>query len=84
MNFLNQFFTLKVGDGIFCSNLSYVPYLGFWYFWGICFKFLGLVFGLFEFSKYFSNLLKKLCRVYFLHFVKIIHHLGFWYFGALF
>ena len=34
--------------------------------------------GLFEFLKYVFNLLKKLCRIYFLHFVKIIHHLRFW------
>ena len=44
-----------------------------------------VVFGLFEFLKYFlKNLLKKLCLVYFLHFVKIIHHLGFCFLGGLF
>ena len=61
------------------------PFLGFWYLGGgSFFSFCGWFFGLFEFFKYVFNLLKKLCRVYFLHFVKIIHHLRFWYFGGFF
>ena len=42
-------------------------YLGFWYFWGVFFEFLGLFFlGFLNFRNHFWNLLKKLGRVYFL------------------
>ena len=47
--------------------------------------FLGSVLGFLNFRNNFWNLLKKLGRVYFLHFFKkIIHYLGFWYFGGYF
>ena len=76
MYFQNQFFkfTLKVGGGIFYSNLSYDPLFRFLVFLGVFFLvFLGLFLN---FQNHFWNLLKKLGRVYFLHFGHISHHLG--------
>ena len=49
------------------------PYLGFWYFRGVFLVFLGLFLN---FWNNFWNLLKKLGRVYFLHFGHMSHRLG--------
>ena len=65
------------------------PYLGFRYFMGVFLLVFGVGFWTFELKKKKKKkkkkkILKKLCRVYFLYFVKIIHHIGFWYFVGTF
>ena len=68
---------------IFFKFVICPPIQVFGIFWGSFLSFWCWFLDSLNFQKYFFNLFKKWCRVYFLHFVKIIHHLGFGILGGL-